>query len=505
MAERNSYAQPMDFEYENKRGAVDPSSPFITSQRASQSTSSFSTTHGDLGASWRIQGDIDQRKSNLNASKRAFARYESPQKAEAPALRPPGAGQSVLFSHVPESSLNKKLPPKPTIWNTPRRSKEVIVDSSGGETPDTVNWNADSEATPDTPSMGLRKGIKNMFSSKKDDTISKELVRSPSKGSPSAGRGEVAKPYSNKIMAKVQKKREKEQVKRRRLLREAAESETEADTEVEQERQRRDKESKGFDVGGFFHYLESHPNLPNVLSFYAQLALNVFLVFGIMYLLYSFWSTIRSDVDKKSQEAMAEVLAEIAVCAKHWKDNQCDKGTILPALEAVCREWEKCMNKDHKSIGRARVSAHTFAEIFNSFIEPISWKAMVSSKMIVLSRRGANTKGQGFILVTVVLTFGVTNGIFALFRRNVAPQQGPYQSFPQVPPTPQRHPSWGMDPQYGFTPYSSQYALPPPQWGQPMGLEPAPSQGSQATAGSQGSPRKLRGPESPRKQKQLEL
>jgi hypothetical protein len=178
-------------------------------------------------------------------------------------------------------------------------------------------------------------------------------------------------------VSKVHKKREKEAVKRRRLLRDAVDSETEAETEAEQKIVGPAK--SGFDIGGFFHYLESHPNLPAVLSFYAQLALNVFMVFGVMYILYSFWSTIRADVDKKSQEAMAEVLAEIAVCAKHWKDNQCDKGTILPALEAVCREWEKCMNKDHKSIGRARVSAHTFAEIFNSFIEPISWKAMVSS------------------------------------------------------------------------------------------------------------------------------
>ena len=60
----------------------------------------------------------------------------------------------------------------------------------------------------------------------------------------------------------------------------------------------------------------------------------------------------------------------------------------------------------------------------------------------------------------------------------------------QVPPTPQRHPSWEMSSQYGYTPYNSQYGLPPPQWGQPLGLEPAPSQGSQATVGS---PRKARG------------
>jgi hypothetical protein len=360
----------MDFEYENKRGAVDPSSPFITNLKQ---TSSFSASQGDLGATWRLQGDIDQRKNS--SQKRAFALYESPHRSETPALRPPGAGQSVLFSQ--SADTNKKLPAKPseTIWNTPRTNRQVVEFSSGGETPDTENWKADSEATPDTPSMGLSRSIAKLFGSanKKSGNKGKEMV---TKGSPTPGRPEILKPYSQKAVGRIHKRREKEQSKRRRLLRDAVESETEVDTDAEQ--QNVEPAAKGFNIGGFFHYLESHPNLPHVLSFYAQLALNVFLIFGIMYILYSFWSTIRSDVDKKSHEAMAEVLAEIAVCAKHWKDNQCGKGTILPALEAVCREWEKCMNKDHKSIGRARVSAHTFAEIFNSFIEPISWKAMVS-------------------------------------------------------------------------------------------------------------------------------
>jgi len=35
------------------------------------------------------------------------------------------------------------------------------------------------------------------------------------------------------------------------------------------------------------------------------------------------------------------------------------------------------MNRDPNSVGRAKISAHTFAQIFNSFIEPISYKAMV--------------------------------------------------------------------------------------------------------------------------------
>jgi hypothetical protein len=46
-------------------------------------------------------------------------------------------------------------------------------------------------------------------------------------------------------------------------------------------------------------------------------------------------------------------------------------------MEKACLAWEKCMNRDPTVVGRARVSAETFAEIVNSFIEPISYKTMV--------------------------------------------------------------------------------------------------------------------------------
>ena len=57
--------------------------------------------------------------------------------------------------------------------------------------------------------------------------------------------------------------------------------------------------------------------------------------------------------------------------------NRCERESRVPAMEGVCDGWEKCMNRDPGRVGRARVSAHTFAEILNGFVEPISVKAMV--------------------------------------------------------------------------------------------------------------------------------
>jgi hypothetical protein len=125
------------------------------------------------------------------------------------------------------------------------------------------------------------------------------------------------------------------------------------------------------------HDIESHPNLPTVLSYYAQLALNFFFLCLAVFAVWTVWSTIKSDVDKASEEATAIVVAEMSKCARDYVDNGCAKTNRPPALEAVCDNWSHCMNRDPNSVGRAKVSAQTFAYIFNSFIEPISYKAMV--------------------------------------------------------------------------------------------------------------------------------
>jgi len=198
-------------------------------------------------------------------------------------------------------------------------------------------------------------------------------------GSP--GRGEIAKSYSTKIERRVMKRRNQaaqKQLRRRKHSYPDSDSENDhKDNEKRMDKNVNATENNSWaSLASIFTYIESHPQLPHILSFYAQLLLNLFLVFSCMYILYSFWSTIVSDVDKKSEEAVTAALADMAICAKNYRENGCEDRRA-PALEQVCLGWEKCMARDPKSVGRARVSAHTFAEIFNSFIEPISYKAMV--------------------------------------------------------------------------------------------------------------------------------
>jgi hypothetical protein len=75
----------------------------------------------------------------------------------------------------------------------------------------------------------------------------------------------------------------------------------------------------------------------------------------------------------------ADILQEIAMCASQHKTNLCTQP--LPAMAHQCASWETCMNRDPTTVGRAKVGAETIAEVVNGFVEPISWKTLVSCSL----------------------------------------------------------------------------------------------------------------------------
>ncbi|RKP38170.1 Brl1/Brr6 domain-containing protein, partial [Dimargaris cristalligena] len=119
-----------------------------------------------------------------------------------------------------------------------------------------------------------------------------------------------------------------------------------------------------------------HHDLPFILSGYIQMFFNLFIVGVILYVVTQFIMTIQRDVDLKVDEYSEEILQEMSICTKNFIENRCSPDTRVPAMQKACAIWESCMNRDPKIVGRAKVSAETFAEIINSFIEPISYKTM---------------------------------------------------------------------------------------------------------------------------------
>jgi len=216
-------------------------------------------------------------------------------------------------------------------------------------------------------------------------------------------------------------------------------------------------------ISSIFTFIGAHPTVPHILSFYAQLAFNVFLLSGCAYMIYCFWCAIKGDVDRKALEASKDVIAEIMKAQDQYDSNKCASDD-RPFLKTVCAEWKRIANQDPMDIARAKVSAHTFAEIFNSLIEPISYKAMLFTALIVFG------------------CFAVSNFAFGVLRNKAMEQHQPQQNwggpynFQAPPPTPQRSFSGLIEGQ--GTP-----------WHGGPALEPAPSQRYDLGDG-QGSPRR---------------
>jgi hypothetical protein len=195
---------------------------------------------------------------------------------------------------------------------------------------------------------------------------------------PSAGRGEIRKPHTDAIAKRIHKKRRRAQQFDKQLITGRREISDDSDDEPSPSPTKEAKpaiEEVGW-ITGLFTFIHTYPDAPSIIAKYLQVFFNAAILGGCLYMFWSFYATIRADVDRASEDAMAEVLSEMAACSKNYIENRCAADTRLPALESVCSNWELCMNRDPSAVKRARLSAHTFAEIFNSFVEPISLKTM---------------------------------------------------------------------------------------------------------------------------------
>jgi hypothetical protein len=377
----------MDFEYTNGRGPVDQSSPFLNFQQNQQSAK--------------------KRKHNSGAPTSPNGRTDDVSKFEKLTLWP--FGQSGTHSVLDSPSKNvfatpsrqrepdnrsyfsqdssKPLPLPPHVQNAwePRTPQSTFDFSSGGETPNTPGVDSDA-ATPDTQLVDKMGRLANSESNsprkpaKRDSWFTRTF-----KGSPSPLKEKDNKYYSSKADNRIQKRRTERSRSKKRTLRDMTDDESDKERlnagALPAPEQGKDQQTYAMNVASFMHWVEAHPHLPSVLSYYMQLCVNFFLASGFVYILYCAWNGIMADVDIESTRHLSGVMVEIAECSKHWNDNRCENA--VPGMVKACNVWETCMSRDPKKVARASVTAKTFAMIFNSFVEEFSYKSMVCVLILV--------------------------------------------------------------------------------------------------------------------------
>ena len=125
-------------------------------------------------------------------------------------------------------------------------------------------------------------------------------------------------------------------------------------------------------------FISTHPHLPHILSWYLQLLLSLFILIFLGYVLYSFYTAILHDVDLKAEELSRDILSAMAACAEDFATHGCaERSRLGGSFKRMCDEWEVCMNQDYKAVGRARISAQTWAGILNGFVDEVSGRIWV--------------------------------------------------------------------------------------------------------------------------------
>lgn len=359
-----------------------------------------------------------------------FDHFDSPKKSSLPALHKANPAPSFAPSTPNIKSLNLFRNP---AFTTPQRTIDTDF-SSGPENQSSPL--ADNEDTPEQP---MRSGTTPtnstlvMFQGKRSE------MGSPSKNFPricTPGRAE-RRPYLYTAISRRGLKRRRRDVEGRdtRLARRRPSDESDYEDPNPSHGSSAPPKTTAtppHEVGiipSILTFVDAHPDLPDVLSRYAQFMLNLFFVGLLMFIVYCFFATIRSDVDEASREVAAETMAEMVACTREFKSNKCDSAERVPAMESMCNSWQKCMDRDPAMVGRARVSAQTFAEIITSFAEGISYKTMVCELFDPgLRHNRANATLQLFCSILFLGFWGISNVSLSVFRHKRQHYESDFQS-----------------------------------------------------------------------------
>ncbi|KAF1921274.1 Di-sulfide bridge nucleocytoplasmic transport domain-containing protein [Ampelomyces quisqualis] len=395
---------PMDFEWANHTGPVEASSPFVNPPHPQ---SAKKRTHSVLDDS---------------PSKSGFATPTRPREPDS---------RAYYFSQ----DRTKPLPLPPHVQHAwePRTPASTYDCSSGGETPNTPAVDSDA-ATPDTTLADRMGRLASDAASPRKPARRESWFKRAFGGSPSPlkerERDEAPRHHSHKAEHRIQKRRTERSRSSKRPLRDmgGAGDDDESDKEPPSGSVSVSpppgalKQTYAMSLASFMHWLEAHPQLPSVLSYYMQLGVNIFLAGTFVYIVWGAWAAVLADVDIESQKHMSVVMVDIAACAKQYTANRCRPDEVVPAMEKLCGTWEACMNRDPKKVARASVTAKTFAMIFNSFVEEFSYKSMIFTAIIIFGG------------------FNLSNWAFGLLRNQQSSRHtNPTDFSPQTPHTQRTH------------------------------------------------------------------
>lgn len=119
-------------------------------------------------------------------------------------------------------------------------------------------------------------------------------------------------------------------------------------------------------------------SFPQLLLSYSKFFFNVLLLVIAVWIIFYFIKIIKSDVNLKYNEHLADNMKDISKCYEQYDMNKCSSDDFkIPALEDTCKVWEACMSKNPDDIRIMMLGAEVVSEVLNRFIDPLSMKTTI--------------------------------------------------------------------------------------------------------------------------------
>lgn len=365
----------MDWEYQST-GPIDMSSPFAK------------VSQGPRTTSFESPSKFGRQTPNpfaaaAGSSSHASSIPLSPSKQQQPL--PP---HSTFFNPKLQPQLQNKFSAPPfrnPAFTTPQKRVDELAFSEVSGAESSPAMTDVSEMPEDTPEADRSEDFGRMTITQ--STASRSLFGSKAR-SRTPGRGELRRRDPDRYLRGKVRKRTRQAGDRdvgsvrSRLPHGSEDSDSDWEEQDGGKGKRRNK--PGF-FAGMLSAIGNNPSVPIILSKWVQLTVNVVIIGGVLWFFWGAISMVRSDLAHATEKARSVVLAEMQACTHEYTKNRCSpKSERLPALAAVCDEWEACMNQDPTSVMKVQVSARNVAEIINEFVGVMSLKAWVSIRVLAL-------------------------------------------------------------------------------------------------------------------------
>ncbi|KAK8103278.1 hypothetical protein PG984_016424 [Apiospora sp. TS-2023a] len=388
--ERRTYESPMDWEYQTQ-GPMDPNSPFARSIQKAQKTSrcmgaspstsplpqpplsnEVKNTDTAFGAA-RPSALAANSTPNLNMFPRSQTSSSNPQPASSNRNDAPSSSTPSSSSAHPVFQRTSTAPPfRNPAFTTPRKPFDMDPLSEVEDSPAATDPDASELYDPDTPEDNYR-SLRHMSLT---PARPKSLLQAATRRSP--GKGEIPNSrttmFSTRDKIRKRKRRHDDKdisgyrlpYKYSNEWEESEDPDSDDSTYEPNERPRYRNHAKG------------QKGCPHVLGYWLTFAFNAAILGFVAWIVYNIISAFRIEMGIVSLDAKSDILDTISKCQQKYIDNRCHpREQRLPALSAMCDEWEVCMNQNPDTDFKVRHGAKNLVEIANTIFESMHWKTMV--------------------------------------------------------------------------------------------------------------------------------